>query len=131
MAYDARGKAAATEEVLTADAPHHLRLVADRPQLTADGEDLAYITARVEDAQGNLCPGATPQLRFAVTGAGHFRAIANGDATCLEPFQPPQMPAFQGQLVALVAVGEVVGTVQVRATAAGLQDSVLQLRVSN
>ena len=127
VAYDAQGKEAGTEEVRTAGAPDHIRLVADHRQLAADGEDLAYVTARVEDAQGNLCPEATQQLHFAVSGAGRFRAIANGDATCLEPFQEPQMHAFRGQLVALVQAGEAPGAVQVKATAAGLKDGNLQL----
>ena len=129
VAYDAQGKAAATEEVRTASAPHHIRLVADRPKLSADGKDLAYITARVEDAQGNLCPAATDELHFTVSGAGSFRAIGNGDATCLEPFQQPQMHAFQGQLVAIVQAGAAAGTMQVRATATGLKDGEMQLGV--
>ena len=102
VAYDAQGKEVATEEVRTAGAPHHIRLVADRTALAADGKDLAFITARVEDAQGNLCPDAAQSLRFAVSGAGSFRAIGNGDPTNLQSFQQPRMRAFQGQLVAIV-----------------------------
>ncbi|AMR27398.1 beta-galactosidase [Hymenobacter psoromatis] len=127
VAYDAQGKEVGTEEVRTAGAPDHIRLVADHTRLAADGEDLAYLTARVEDARGNLCPEATQQLHFAVSGAGRFRAIGNGDATCLEPFQLPQMHAFRGQLVAIVQAGETAGTVQVKATAAGLKEGILQL----
>ena len=127
VAYDAQGKEVGTEEVRTAGAPDHIRLVADHRKLAADGEDLAYVTARVEDAQGNLCPEATQQLHFVVSGAGRFRAIGNGDPTCLEPFQEPQMHAFRGQLVAIVQAGETAGAVQVKATAAGLKDGTLQL----
>ena len=127
VAYDAQGKEVGTEEVRTAGAPHHIRLVPDHTKLAADGEDLAYITARVEDAQGHLCPDATQQLHIAVSGAGRFRAIGNGDATCLEPFQTPQMHAFRGQLVAIVQAGEAPGAVQVKATAPGLQEGTVQL----
>nr|GFD50602.1 hypothetical protein [Tanacetum cinerariifolium] len=94
VAYDAQGKTIGTEEVRTAGAPHHIKLVTDHTKLAADGQDLAYITARVEDAQGNLCPDATQELHFTVSGAGSFRAIGNGDATNLEAFQQPQMHAF-------------------------------------
>ncbi|WP_216726770.1 beta-galactosidase GalB [Hymenobacter siberiensis] len=127
VAYDAQSKAAATEEVRTAGAPHHIRLVADRTALAADGKDLAFITARVEDAQGNRCPDAAQSLSFTVSGAGSFRAIGNGDATCLEPFQQPQMRVFQGQLVAIVQAGQKAGTVQVKATSQGLQSGSLEL----
>ncbi len=81
VAYDAQGQAVGEETVRTAGAPHHIRLVPDRTALAADGQDLAYVTARVEDKDGNLCPDATQQLRFAVSGAGKFRAVGNGDAT--------------------------------------------------
>ena len=128
VAYDAQGKAVATEEVKTAGAPHHIHLVADRTALTADGKDLSFITARVEDAQGNLCPDAAQALSFAVSGAGSFRAIGNGDATNLESFQKPQMHAFQGQLVAIVQAGDKTGAVQVQASSAGLQDGTLTLQ---
>jgi len=128
VAYDAQGKAVATQEVKTAGAPHHIRLVADRTALAADGKDMAFITARVEDAQGNLCPDAAQSLRFAVSGAGSFRAIANGDATNLESFQRPQMRAFQGQLVAIVQAGDKAGAVQVKASGTGLQAGTVTLQ---
>jgi beta-galactosidase len=127
VAYDAQGKTIGTEEVRTAGAPHHIKLVTDHTKLAADGQDLAYITARVEDAQGNLCPAATNELRFVVSGAGSFRAIGNGDATNLEAFQQPQMHAFQGQLVAIVQASATAGAVKVKASAASLKDGELQL----
>jgi beta-galactosidase len=127
VAYDAQGKTIGTEEVRTAGAPHHIKLVTDHQKLAADGQDLAYITARVEDAQGNLCPDATNELRFTVSGAGTFRAIGNGDATNLEAFQTPRMQAFKGQLVAIVQAGSAAGALQVKASATGLKDGALQL----
>jgi beta-galactosidase len=128
VAYDAQGKAAAEETVRTAGRPHHIKLVADHATLAADGQDLAYLTARVEDAQGNLCPDAAEQLQVTVSGAGRFRAIANGDPTSLELFHQPQMHAFHGQLVAIVQAGTKAGDVQVRVSGAGLQAGTLQLK---
>ena len=131
VAYDAQGKAMATEQVKTAGKPHHIRLVADRNALASDGRDLAFVTARVEDAQGSLCPDATNELHFAVTGAGHFRAIANGDPTSLESFQQPQMHAFHGQLVAIVEAAETAGAVRLQATGKGLQSGTIELNTSS
>ena len=92
----------AEEIVRTAGAPHHIRLLADRLAQATDSPALAYVTARVEDQAGTLCPEATTQLRFKVDGAGRFRAAANGNAASLEPFWEPRMKAFPGQLVILV-----------------------------
>ena len=58
VAYDASGKPAEEKVVRTSGKPHHLEVIADRDQLTADGKDLAYITVRVVDKDGNLCPRA-------------------------------------------------------------------------
>jgi beta-galactosidase len=127
VAYDAQGKAVATEEVRTAGKPHHISLKADRINLAADGQDLAFVTARVEDANGNLCPDATNQLQFSVTGTGTFRAVANGNATSLESFQQPQMKAFQGMLVALVQSSTKAGEMQLKATSPGLGSASLRL----
>jgi Beta-galactosidase/beta-glucuronidase len=102
VAYDEAGKAVATEEVHTAGKPHHIELVADRTQLTADGKDLAFVTVKVVDEKGNLCPDADNLLKFSVTGAGIYRAAANGDATSLEQFHLPQMHLFKGMLTAVV-----------------------------
>jgi beta-galactosidase len=130
VAYDAQGKAVATEEVKTAGQPHHIRLVADRQALTADGRDLAFVTARVEDAQGNLCPESSSELQFTVSGAGRFRAVGNGDPTSLESFQQPHMKAFQGQLVAIVETTKQAGTLRLQAASPGLQSGSVELKTS-
>jgi beta-galactosidase len=130
VAYDAQGKAVATEEVRTAGKPHHIRLVTDHATLAADGQDLAYVTARVEDAKGNLCPDATTQLQMAVSGAGRFRAVANGDATCLEPFQQPTMHAFHGQLVATVQAADRAGDIKLTVSGKGLKAGSISLKTT-
>ncbi|MCC3159580.1 DUF4982 domain-containing protein [Hymenobacter sp. 15J16-1T3B] len=128
VAYDAQGKAVAEEEVRTAGQPHHLKLVADRRTLRADGQDLAFVTVRVEDAQGNLCPDAAPALQFKVQGAGRFRAVANGDPTNLELFHQPRMHAFHGQLVVIVQADGKAGTAQLQVTGNGLPAATLPLQ---
>jgi beta-galactosidase len=127
VAYDANGKPAAEETVHTAGKPHHIELTADRCTLTADGQDLAFITARVVDAKGNLCPDASNLLGFRVTGEGKFKAIANGDATNLQSFQNPQMNAFSGMLIAIVQSGEKTGEISIEASSKGLKSCVLKV----
>ena len=73
--------------------------------LSADGQDLAFVTVSLVDADGTLIPDAADQLRFEVEGAGSFRAVCNGDATSLEPFTLPTMKLFAGQLVVIVQAG--------------------------
>ena len=114
VVYDTDGRPAGEQTVKTAGAPARLQLkawTANQPitapnainaSLKADGDDLAFITVSLTDAEGNLIPDASDQLRFEVSGAGTFEAVCNGDATSLESFKAPTMRLFHGQLVVIV-----------------------------
>lgn len=82
VAYDEQGNPVAEKTVRTAGKPHHIELVTDRSSLQADGKDLAYVTLRIVDKDGNLCPNDGRLVSFKVKGAGKYRASANGDPTC-------------------------------------------------
>ena len=127
VAYDAMGKVADTKIVRTAGKPHHLELVPDRTSLQADGKDLAYITVRIVDKDGNLCPADNRLVRFTVKGAGSFRAAANGDATCLDLFHLPRMHAFSGQLTAIVQSKKLEGMIEIEARASGIRPARIAL----
>jgi beta-galactosidase len=127
VAYDQAGKAMAEEEIRTAGKPDHLVLEADRKELTADGKDLSYVTIKVVDKDGNLCPDAANEIGFRVTGAGKFKVTANGDASNLELFHLPHMKAFQGMLVATVQSGTAAGKITLNVSAKGLKSGVIML----
>lgn len=129
IAYDEQGKAMEEKVVRTAGKPDHLELVVDRTELTADGKDLAYITVRMVDKEGNLCPVDTRMVNFSVKGAGKYRAAANGDATSLDLFHLPKMPLFSGQLTAIVQAGELAGDLVFEAKAKGVKSGKVVLTV--
>ncbi len=128
VAYDKQGKPVCEKELHTAGAPHHIELVADRTQLKADEEDLAFVTVKVVDKDGNLCPLAENEIRFKVKGAGSYRAGANGNSTSLESFQAPKMKVFSGMMTAIVAASERPGEIILEASAPGLKKAVLKLQ---
>ena len=113
--------------IKTAGKPHHLELIPDRTSITADGDDLCYVTVRVVDKDGNLIPDAAHLVSFQVTGAGRFRAAANGDATNLDLFHLPRHHAFAGQLTAIVQAADHAGDITLEASAKGLKKAVLKL----
>lgn len=121
VAYDKDGKAVAEEVVKTAGKPHHIILETDRKTLIANGDDLAYVTVKVVDLNGNLCPDADQQLQFSVSGAGRFKVAANGDASSLELFHIPQMRVFKGMLVATVQSSEKAGALTLKVSGKGLK----------
>ena len=79
------------------------------------------MTVRVEDAQGNLVPGADNLVRFAVEGAGRIAAVDNGNPASLEPFQAKERKAFSGLALLVVRSNRgVSGSIRVQAESAGL-----------
>ena len=129
VAYDEQGKPAEEKVIRTAGKPHHLELTANRNILTANGKDLAYITVRVVDKDGNLCPTDSRLVKFKVKGAASYRASANGDATCLDLFHLPRMHAFSGMLTVIIQAGEKGGTAELQASADGVKTGKITLSV--
>lgn len=127
VAYDENGNAVAEETVVTAGKPHHIKLEADRKSITADGEDLSYVTATVVDKNGNPCPTASNRLNFKVKGKGKYRAACNGDATSLERFHLPTMKVFSGKLVVLVQSSTQTGDIQLTVSGAGLKEGKINI----
>lgn len=129
VAYDEQGNPVAEKTVRTAGKPHHIELVTDRSSLQADGKDLAYVTLRIVDKDGNLCPNDGRLVSFKVKGAGKYRASANGDPTCLDLFHKPEMHAFGGMLTVIVQSGEKTGEIELQATAKGIKTETIRIPV--
>ena len=128
VAYDADGKAVAEKVVRTAGKASAIRLTPDRTVLKADGEDLCYVNVSLVDKDGNPVPVDSRLVKVKVTGAGSFKAIANGDPTCLDPFQQPQMHLFSGQLTVLVQAASQPGDITVEVTGKGVKKAILKIK---
>lgn len=129
VAYDNEGHKAAEKTIHTAGKPYRLELTSYRTELSADGKDLAYVTVKVVDKDGNLCPADNRLINFTVEGAGSYRAGANGDPTCFDAFHIPQMHAFSGMMTAIVQAGEHAGEIQLTATAKGVKSGSIRFQV--
>ena len=103
VAYNDAGEVAEEKVIRTAGKPHHLELVADRTTLTADGRDIAFVTVRVVDKDGNLIPDDARHL--------------------------PRHHAFSGQLVTLVQSSEQSGEAVLQVSAKGLPTATLRLQI--
>ena len=121
VAYNENGEVAAEKEIKTAGKPYKIELIPDRTEITADGKDLSFVTVKVVDKEGNLCPIATNQIKFKVKGNGKYVAGANGDPTSLESFQEPTMKVFNGMMTAIIGSNEIPGTITLEATSKGLK----------
>ena len=128
VAYDENGNIAAEKTVITAGKATSIRLKPDREILKADGEDLCFVNVSLMDKDGNPVPVDSRLIKVKVEGAGRFKAIANGDPTCLEPFHEPQMHLFSGQLTILVQASEEKGDILVEVSGKGVRKASLVIR---
>ena len=115
------GREVAHDEMHTAGAAARVRLIADRSVIHADGDDLSFITARIEDANGHLVPTADSLINFKVSGPGFIEAVDNGNAATVEPFHADHRHAFNGLALLIVrSRAGATGRIQVMADSEGM-----------
>jgi beta-galactosidase len=122
------GKQVAVQEIRTAGAPARVTIKADRAAISADGDDLSFLTVRIEDKDGNLCPMADNLVRFSVTGAGKIEAVDNGNAATEEPFHADRRKAFSGMALLIVrSQSGKPGRIRIAAASDGLTQAVTEV----
>ena len=97
----------------TAGEPARLRLTPDRSVMTADGQDLAFITVEVIDKDGNVCPDAAIPCEAIVKGQGTLLSFASADLKDREPYTSPRVTTWKGRALLVVRSTAKKGKVQV------------------
>ena len=86
----------------TAGEPARLRLTADRSVITADGQDLSFVTVEVVDSKGNVCPDAAIPCEAIVKGQGTLLSFASADLKDREPYTSPRVTTWKGRALLVV-----------------------------
>lgn len=121
------GKKLLEKVINTAGKPAKIELVPDRFTITADGTDISFVTVKILDKDGNLCPNATNLVKFDVQGAGKIAAVGNGNAATIAPFIADYREAFSGMAMLYVKAAKEAGDITVKATSEGLEATTIQL----
>jgi beta-galactosidase len=131
VGYDSAGRRheLARDEVRTAGPARRLSLSLSESSgaLAPDGQSLAYVVASVVDAHGIVVPTATPDIRFAVSGAGILKATDNGRQENARGYTSDTQAAFFGQALAVVGSSHEPGAITLVAIAQGLPAAKLRL----
>jgi beta-galactosidase len=96
------GKQWAVNEIKTTQNATKLLAIADRTTIKADGQDLAFITVQVSDADGLTVPRSNDRIEFSIEGPGEIVATDNGDPTNMVSFSSPKREAFNGLCLVIV-----------------------------
>jgi beta-galactosidase len=121
------GKAVAENTLETAGEPAGLKLTADRTVITADGQDLAFVTVEAIDEKGWLQVNAEMNVRFSVIGAATIAAVGSGDGQSQESYVGNSFNLFHGRALIVLRATRNSGQIKLLATADGMKASSIGL----
>jgi beta-galactosidase len=121
------GKQVMTTRRDTTGAAAKLVMTVDRPEIKADGEDVAMIAIEVQDAKNRTVPITSNEVTFQVSGAGVLLGVGNGDPTDHAPDRGTAKKAFSGFCMALVQSSKTQGKIIVEATSPGLASATVTI----
>lgn len=102
-----------TVSLSTAGEPAALRLTPDKLVMTANGQDLAYITVEVVDSKGIVCPDAAIPCEAIVKGQGSLMSFASADLKDREPYTSPYVTTWKGRALLVVRSTSKKGSTQI------------------
>jgi beta-galactosidase len=97
-----KGKEAATEELNTAGDPAKLILSVDKSKISRNWDDVVYVTAKVVDAKGIVCPNVDKLISYKVSENGTIIAVDNGNVQSHEAYNTNERSTFHGQTIAII-----------------------------
>ncbi|WP_338687844.1 glycoside hydrolase family 2 TIM barrel-domain containing protein [Haloferula helveola] len=97
------GDEIAETAIHTAGPPARFQLEADQVELDPRRRDLAYLTVRIEDADGNFDPKGERWVSLQVRGPARILGVHNGDPLSHHPFKSNTVRTFNGLARVIVA----------------------------
>lgn len=122
------GKKVVEKEIKTAGKPAKIELIPDRNLIKSDGEDMVFVTVRILDEMGNLCPNSENLVEFELEGEGKIVALGNGNPATTESFQSNVRKAFSGQCMAFIKATTSPGEISLIAKSNGLQETSVKIQ---
>ena len=116
------------KSIRTAGRPAKIELIPDHNIIKADGEDMVFITVRILDNEGNLCPNSDNLIHFEIEGNGELVAVGNGNAATTAPFQSKQRKAFSGKCMVYIKASTEPGKISLEAKSEGLIRKSIQIQ---
>ncbi|MBO9617529.1 MAG: DUF4982 domain-containing protein [Niabella sp.] len=114
--------------VKTAGAPARIELLVENRNIHLVENELAFVTIRIVDKDGNQVPMADNLVKVTTTTSAKVVAMDNGYPADLEPFQTDQHKVYNGLGLAIIK-GLRKGTATISVTATGLGAATVEVLV--
>ena len=129
VGYDASGAETSRFALQTAGEKVVLSASADKTEIAAGGQDLAFVTVRLADENGVANRFAQKKVSVTVEGAGVLQGYGSADPQPTASYDDTAWDTYDGEVMAVVRSADEVGTVTVRFCAEGCEDAVVELTV--
>jgi beta-galactosidase len=100
-----------------------LKLTADRRALSANGQDLAFVTVEAVDEQGRLQMNSNQKVHFTIRGVGTIAGVGSGDGRSQEAYSDDAFDLFNGRALVILRTSREAGQVSLNADADGLHSA--------
>ncbi|MDO5138126.1 MAG: glycoside hydrolase family 2 TIM barrel-domain containing protein [Oscillospiraceae bacterium] len=129
VSYDADGKEIAKTSLTSATGKTSVRVVAEKPVLKADGNDLCFLRLELVGENGVIRSASDRKLKVEVSGAGTLQAFGSSRPVMKENFYSDTHTTYLGQALAAVRAGNMPGEIRVKVSGDGLEDQEVTIEV--
>lgn len=127
VAYDEDGRELCRDSHTSFGDSSRIVLSADKTELTADCEDMCFVTVSVEDGQGNPVENASDYVKAELSGPGRILGMDNGDSTDYDDYKTTVRKLFSGKLLVVVGSTGEPGEITLRLSGRGLEAAELKM----
>ncbi len=122
------GKEVETNKLQTSGEATQLKLVADRTEILANGQDLSFVTIEVKDKDGKLQPNAENRLQFTVEGPGIIAGVDNANLKDVDSYIGSSRKAWHGRALVVIRSTKNVGDIKLTVSSLGLSDAITTIK---
>jgi beta-galactosidase len=123
------GKVVSEETFKTAGEPAKIVLETERSSISNQWDDVLYVTAKVVDENGVLCPNAIPIIDFSISANAEIVAVENGDVLSHEKYKDTKRIAYKGSCNAIIRAKATQGEITISATAKDLKEASVKINI--
>jgi len=104
-----------------------IKLIPDRTKISADGQDLSFVTIEVTDANGRLQPNAENRLQFKIDGPGVIAGVDNANIKDTDTYVANNRKAWKGKALVVIRGTHTKGNITLTVSSEGLSKATVTI----
>jgi beta-galactosidase len=105
-----------------------IKTTADRKEISANGQDLSFVTVEITDKDGVLQPNASNQLQFNIEGPGVIAGVDNADIKDTDLYVANTRKAWKGRALVVIKSKRNAGNIKLTVSSKGLTEAAINIK---